>query len=168
MGLRGALLVRGFLREQGFVYKGEPVSSFFEIAERGLRFVNRNPGSGTRALVDHLIDAEAGRLGVAPEELRKRLKGYTFEVKTHEAVAYLVARGVVDVGVALRYVAQKYGLGFTPIGFERYDLVVRKDSTSKKLVRELLELLCSKGRELASKTPGYEVCSDTCTVLEID
>ena len=167
MGLRDALLVRGFLREQGFVYRGEPVSSFSEIVERGLRFVNRNPGSGTRALVDHLIETEAGRLGVAPEELRGRLRGYTFEVKTHEAVAYLVAKGVADVGVALRYVAQKYGLGFTPIGFERYDLVVRKDSAGKQLVRELLELLCTRGRELASRMPGYAADSATCMVLEL-
>jgi len=31
-------------------------------------------------------------------------------VKTHEAVAYLVSRGVVDVGIGVRYIADKYSL----------------------------------------------------------
>lgn len=167
LGLEGVVVVKGYLREQGFVYRASPVSSFTEIIEKGLRFVNRNPGSGTRALIDHLLKKEAAKLGTTFEELRGKLRGYTWEVKTHEAVAYLVAGGVVDVGVAIRYAAEKYGLGFTPIGYERYDLVVRKDSLSKGAVKELLESFCSEGRSRASETKGYAVCSDTCATIEL-
>ncbi|MEM1630970.1 MAG: molybdopterin biosynthesis protein [Thermofilum sp.] len=166
LGLEGVVLVRGYLREQGFVYREDSVSSFSEVIEKGLKFVNRNAGSGTRALIDHLLKAEAGRLGVGFEELRERLQGYTWEVKTHEAVAYLVARGVADVGVAIRYAAERYGLGFTPIGFERYDLVVRRDSLGKQAVRELLDGFCSEGRRRASETRGYAVDSAMCETLE--
>jgi hypothetical protein len=47
-------------------------------------------------------------------------------VKTHEAVAYLVSRGVVDVGIGVRYIADKYSLEFKPITSERYDIVARR------------------------------------------
>ncbi len=167
-GVRGAILVRGFLREQGFVYRRDlgTIDSIWSIIERGLRFVNRNPGSGTRVLVDKMLEEEAERRGVPVDELKSRLNGYTFEVKTHAAVAYLVASGVVDVGIAVRCVAERYNLAFKSLTWERYDILVNKKSLRKPEVTALVERIKNLTQEDVSRYPGYRV--DENTGLEIE
>lgn len=169
LGIRDAVLVKGYKREQGFVYRKEvgPVSSFAEVIEGGYRFVNRNPGSGTRVLVDHLLEEEARGKGVDAAELKERLKGYSFEVKTHEAVAYLVSRGVADVGVAVRYVAERYGLGFTYLASEEYDLLVRKESLEKSAVKRIIEALRELSRRGDAGLKGYIVGPETGSIIEL-
>ncbi|MGC8835924.1 MAG: molybdopterin biosynthesis protein [Infirmifilum sp.] len=162
-GIDKVILIRGYLREQGLVYRKEkePVRSISEVIDKGLSFVNRNPGSGTRVLIDKLLEDEAARRGITSSKLKAQLKGYTFEVKTHEAVAHIVASGVADVGVALRYVAIKYGLGFTSLAWERYDLIVSKESLQKPKVARLLERVKSLKGEDIEKFPGYRVDGET-------
>lgn len=169
-GLRDVIIVRGYLREQGFVYNRKlgKIEGFAEIAEKGLRFVNRNPGSGTRILTEQLIAREAKSLGIAPNKLREKIRGYTFEAKTHEAVGYLVSQGLADVGVAVRYVAEKYGLAFTKIRDERYDLVLRKESLDKPVIRSLLKLFRRDNLEkFVTEFPGYKVDGETGKKIEI-
>jgi len=157
--VKDVVLVRGYLREQGFVYRrgGVEVASIGDIIDRGLSFVNRNPGSGTRILVDTLLEREARKRGVEPERLKAMVKGYNFEVKTHEAVAYLVYKGIVDVGVAVRYIAEKYGLEFTSISYERYDLAVRRDSMEKNVVKQLVDRFRETVERLIEDFPGYRL-----------
>ncbi len=167
MGLRGVVLIRGYLREVGFVHrKGLSVSSMGDIVDKGFRFVNRNPGSGTRVLVDLLLEEESKRRGVDLEDLKRMVMGYNFEVKTHEAVAHLVSKSVVDVGVAVRYAAERYGLAFTPIGRERYDIIVRKDSLDKEVVKKLVHRFSELVRDLVKDFKGYEVDEETGKVLD--
>jgi putative molybdopterin biosynthesis protein len=90
--------------------------------------VNRNPGSGTRVLVDRV-------LGPA------RPPGYANQARTHNAVAAAVAQGRADWGVAIRPVAAQYGLGFLPLGPEHYDFVVPKDRLERPAVRRFVDLL---------------------------
>lgn len=165
MGLtyeKGFVLIRGYLREQGFVYRRDmPVSSMAEVAEKGLRFVNRNPGSGTRLLIDSLIEEAARSSGIPVDEYRGRIRGYSFEAKNHETVAYLVSKGVADVGVAVRYMAEKYGLGFTPIVEERFDLAARRDAVSSGLGSRLVGLLRELPRGPVEGYPGYRVDDET-------
>ncbi|MEM2739712.1 MAG: molybdopterin biosynthesis protein [Candidatus Bathyarchaeia archaeon] len=159
LGLKDVLLVRGYLREQGFAYRRDTaqISSIGDIIDRGLSFVNRNPGSGTRILVDILLEREARRRGLSLDELKAMVRGYNFEVKTHEAVAYLVSKGIVDVGVAVRYVAERYNLAFTHINYERYDLIVRKDSVEKKIVKQLIDQIGELASRFTEYFPGYKV-----------
>jgi putative molybdopterin biosynthesis protein len=166
MGLRGVMLIRGYLREVGFVFrKGLSVSSMGDVVDKGLRFVNRNPGSGTRTLIDLLLEEESRKRGIDVEDLKRMVRGYNFEVKTHEAVAYLVSRSAVDVGVAVRYAAERYGLDFTPISRERYDVVVRRDSTDKELVKRLVDRFSELVREFVKDFEGYEIDEETGNVL---
>jgi putative molybdopterin biosynthesis protein len=166
MGLRGVMLIRGYLREVGFVFrKGLSVSSMGDVVDKGLRFVNRNPGSGTRTLIDLLLEEESRRRGIDVEDLKRMVRGYNFEVKTHEAVAYLVSRSAVDVGVAVRYAAERYGLAFMPISRERYDVVVRRDSTDKELVKRLVDRFSELVREFVKDFEGYEIDEETGNVL---
>lgn len=167
-GIRDAVLVRGFLREQGFVFRKNlgQVNSIWDVVERGLRFVNRNPGSGTRVLIDKMLEEEARKRGVSVDELKSELRGYTFEVKTHEAVAYLVARGVVDVGVAIRLVAERYDLGFRSLAWERYDVLVSRRSMKKPEVAALVERIKSLSQADLSGYPGYRVDGETGREIE--
>lgn len=168
MGLKEVLLIRGYLREQGFIYRRgfAETLSVSDIVDKEFSFVNRNPGSGTRILIDLLLEEEARRRGVGSEELKSRVKGYNFEVKTHEAAAHLVFRGVVDVAVAVRYVAEKYGLAFTPINYERYDLVIRKDALSKKMIGRLVDEFDDLARRFIKDFQGYRVDEETGRKME--
>ncbi|NYT05701.1 MAG: molybdopterin biosynthesis protein [Methanomicrobiales archaeon] len=82
------------------------------------RFINRQKGSGTRLLLDHLL----GQKGIDPAGI----DGYGREVTTHLAVALAVKTGEADLGVCVYSAAKALGLPFVPVGTERYELVARK------------------------------------------
>jgi len=144
-------LVRFVDREQGlFLPRGNParVRGFVDIARKGLRFVNRQRGSGTRLLIDRLAAAE----GIRPETLT----GYAHEEFTHPAVAATVASGAADAGFGLRAAAAEHGLVFVSLVRERYYLAVRAAAADTDPIRRLLSLL--RGREFARIVrglPGY-------------
>ncbi len=154
------VLVTPYVREQGFIVaKGNPhnIKSLWDIAEKGLLFINRNKGSGTRALAEHLLAVEAGKHGLRPEELASRIKGWNTAARTHQAVALAVKHGRADAGLGVRYVAELYGLGFVPVKDEEFALAFNKASLSKPAVKLLYELLVSDyARSLAKAMPGYE------------
>ena len=105
--------------------------------------VNRNPGSGTRILIDRLL------AGAQPA-------GYWAQPKSHGAVAVEVAQGRADWGVAISPVADLYDLGFLPLVTEHYDLVVPRARRDRAPVRRLIDLLMSEeGRELLRRL-GFE------------
>ena len=133
----GLALVPGYRRIQGVLFR--PGDARFEgllavdavaraAADPGCLMVNRNPGSGTRVLVDRA-------LGPA------RPPGYANQARTHNAVAAAVAQGRADWGVAIGPVAAQYGLGFLPLGPEHYDFVVPKDRLERPAVRRFVDLL---------------------------
>jgi len=87
-----------------------------DLLQPGLRFVNRNPGSGTRLW----LDGELNRLGIAPETV----PGYRSSVKTHTEAALAIQSGQADVALGLEAAALQHRLGFLPLFTERYDLVL--------------------------------------------
>jgi molybdate transport repressor ModE-like protein len=129
-------LIRFVDREQGLILpSGNPmqVRNFHDIAQRRLRFINRQPGSGTRLLIDQMIDHErVDRADVA---------GYGNEEFTHRAVAATVASGGADAGFGLRAAAAEYRLAFVPLVRERYFLAVRARAVRTAPVERLLEAL---------------------------
>jgi len=90
--------------------------------------VNRNQGSGTRALIDGLLE------GVKPS-------GYAVQPRNHNAVAAAVSQGRADWGLTLETVAVSAGLGFLPLQEERYDFVVPKSRANRRGVAALKQLL---------------------------
>ena len=92
------------------------IKQIADIARLGVRFVNRNLGSGTRLW----MDAELNKLGI-PE---KNINGYGMVVKTHTEAASLVASNKADVSLGLQAAAVQHGLDFIPLFEERYDLVL--------------------------------------------
>jgi len=113
-----AVLVHLARREQGIlVARGNPksVSGLKDLARRGVRFINRQAGSGTRVLLDY----ELRRLGIAGSSI----SGYEREEFTHMAVGIAVASGLADAGLAVRAAAQALALEFIPVASEQYDLL---------------------------------------------
>jgi len=84
----------------------------------GTRFVNRQKGSGTRMLLDHLLAAE----GIDPSSI----EGYDRELTTHLSVALAVKTGEADAGLCVYSAAKALGLSFAPVGTGRYELVARR------------------------------------------
>src|SRR5882724_4980754 len=109
-------------RMQGLMVRREHaalIRTFPDVIRHRLRFVNRQPGSGTRMLIDHLMHEHC----IAPEDL-PGYGGLTEE--THVAVALCVASGIADAGVGVEAAALEFGLHFTPLVEEDYFLACLK------------------------------------------
>jgi putative molybdopterin biosynthesis protein len=112
-------------------------------ADASCLMVNRNPGSGTRILVDRVLG------GARPA-------GYANQARTHNAVAAAVAQGRADWGVAIRPVAAQYGLAFLPLGPEHYDFVVPADRRDRAPVRRFVALLSDPEVRAELERLGFE------------
>lgn len=119
-----------------------------DLGRRGVRFVNRQAGSGTRLLVD----ARLAAAGVPAS----RVAGYRREVRTHLEVGLAVLRGEADAGVAEASVARLLGLDFLPVARERFDMVVPKAVYFARPVQRLLETLAGRRfRDEMRRIGGY-------------
>jgi putative molybdopterin biosynthesis protein len=146
-GLKGkAIIIRGYDRLIGFiVQKGNPknIKGFEDFLREDIRIVNRPKGSGIRVLVDMNLKKLFDHKGLQWSQVHELIKGYTYEVKTHTAVAVAVKQGKADVGVASGYVADLFNLDFIPVGWEEYDFLVPLDKLSKPEVQLLIDALKS-------------------------
>jgi putative molybdopterin biosynthesis protein len=116
----GMELVTGYRRKQGVLFRPDDERFLGQTASAAVAavrddaqcvMVNRNAGSGTRILIDQLLD------GIEPA-------GYAAQPRSHNAVAAAVTQSRADWGVAIEPVAQSYGLGFLPLRDEEYDFIV--------------------------------------------
>jgi putative molybdopterin biosynthesis protein len=116
----GLELVRGYGRLQGIVFRpgdarfeGRPAEEAIlkAIKDPECVMVNRNQGSGTRALIDRLLR------GVKPA-------GYAVQPRNHNAVAAAVVQERADWGMTLDTVARGANLGFLPVQPEQYDFIM--------------------------------------------
>jgi putative molybdopterin biosynthesis protein len=130
-------LVHGYGRQQGLVYR--PGDARFEgrtaqealaivLKDSATMMVNRNQGSGTRALIDRLLN------GARPH-------GYAIQPRNHNAVAASVKQGRADWGMTLDTIAKNAGLGFLPVQPEQYDFVVPRTRASRPAVIAFKNLL---------------------------
>lgn len=122
--------------EEGIVVaKGNPkaVREIADFARKGVALVNREPGSGSRSL----LDSSLKRLGIAPS----KVKGYNQVAHGHLPAAWQVRTGHADCCVATRAAARVFGLDFVPLVSERYDLVIRKQHLALPAVQLLLDTL---------------------------
>ena len=140
-------------RQQGLmVARGNPLNirKFSDIARDGVRYVNRQKGSGTRILTDYLckrehVDASA-------------IYGYDREELTHTSVAAQIVSGSADAGMGIYSAAKLYDLDFIPICIEEYDLIIPDHAWETPMVRSLLTILKSDAfREKILSLGGYTV-----------
>ena len=149
----GVKLVRCVGRQQGLmVAKGNPlgINEFSDIAKEGLRYVNRQKGSGTRILTDYLCKQQ--NLNTSA------IYGYDREELTHTSVAAQIAAGSADAGMGIYSAAKLYGLDFIPVCIEEYDLIIPDISWEMPQTRQLMETLKSDAfREKILSMGGYTV-----------
>jgi putative molybdopterin biosynthesis protein len=122
--------------EEGLVIaSGNPkgVRKIDDLGRKNVRFVNREPGSGSRALLDKFLDS-------AHMEPRN-IQGYEHIAYGHLAAAYCVVSNDADACVATRSAARTFGLDFVPLHSERYDLVMRKRTADLPAVKAFLDVL---------------------------
>lgn len=134
-----------FEREQGLLLApGNPlgIRTLADLTAQGVRYVNRQRGSGTRSWFDRML-AEAG---LSPDAIH----GYGVEEFTHQAVAALIACGAADAGLGARAAADRLGLDFLSVGWETYYL-----AASRSLAAPVLDELIAAVRAGAVRTPGY-------------
>lgn len=139
-------------REQGLIVsRGNPqdIKSLADLARPSLRFINRQPGSGTRTLLDYHLQRE--------QIPAQSVAGYNSVAPTHMAVASAVAEGRADVGLGLVAAARAYGLGFLPLTSERYDLVLLAEDRALTAVGRLLDIIAKPGfRAVVAELGGYD------------
>jgi putative molybdopterin biosynthesis protein len=147
----GVVLVECVRRTQGLMVRvGNPlkINSLADLSRVG--YVNRQKGSGTRILFDHLLkQAQIEPAGI---------KGYGREEYTHSAVGASISAGSADAGLGIYSAARIFGLDFIPIYEEQYDLLVLQDALELEIVQRLLEVL--RGEEFSRRLErlgGYKL-----------
>ncbi len=126
-------------RQQGImVRRGNPrsIKGIEDLAQPGLRFVNRQFGSGTRILFDLML----ARQGIE----KSAISGYDREESSHTAVGILVKESIADAGIGIYSVARAFSLDFIPLAEEEYDLIVTEDHAGDKRFMVLMDTLTSR------------------------
>ena len=146
-------LISGYGRVQGVVFRkgddrfeGKTAQEAVTAVKRdpSCVMVNRNQGSGTRALIDRLLE------GVKPA-------GYPVQPRNHNAVAAAVSQGRADWGLTLDTIARNSGLGFLPLRDEQYDFVVPKSRANRAGVAAFKKLLNESSTRDALARLGMKV-----------
>ena len=146
-------LIPGYGRLQGIVFrKGDPrfegrqadAAMAAAIADPSCVMVNRNQGSGTRALIDRLLG------GTKPA-------GYAVQPRNHNAVAAAVVQHRADWGVTLDTIARGAGLGFIPVQHEQYDFVAPKARADRPGVKALVGQLADTATRDALAALGMRI-----------
>jgi len=149
---RRVALVTLTQRRLGFITApGNPlkINEIADLTKPEIRFINRQAGSGTRVLLDIMIH----KSGIDPNHIN----GYQDEKYTHSEVARAVAEGEANVGIGLEATALVFGLNFSLLTLERYDLVIPEENIAIPQIQDLIKWLTLPEVKLAIKNlGGYE------------
>jgi putative molybdopterin biosynthesis protein len=140
-------------REQGILTRKdnpEKISAVADLARPGLRIINRPLGTGTRLL----LDRELKKAGINGE----KIDGYHNEVHRHLDIGLEILAGRADAGPGIRAVAEILDIGFVPLRWERYDLMISRERFFDEGVQLFLGLLHEDAfRELVTDNSGYDL-----------
>jgi putative molybdopterin biosynthesis protein len=147
-------LIPGYGRLQGVVFRPDDERFCHQtdgrsaihqaLVDPACRMINRNAGSGTRILIDRLLEG-------------RQPPGYSVQAKSHNAVAAAVAQGRADWGVAIQPVARLYGLGFLPLEEEHYDFLVPRSRWDRPALIAFRHLLAAPEVRLQLQQMGFRV-----------
>lgn len=142
-------------RQQGLmVTPGNPkrIETLHDLKRPEIRFVNRQPGSGTRLEIEQLL----AKSSISPSSIN----GFDITEPTHLSVAAAVASRLADAGFGIRAAAAEFGLEFIPLMREQYYFVCLKETVDQPAISKLRELLRrSEWQGLISDLPGYDTAA---------
>lgn len=138
--------------EEGILMaRGNPkgIRGVEDFARKDVCIVNREPGAGSR----FLLDSHLQRLKIDA----RSVTGYQRLASGHLPAAWQVRTGAADCCIATRAAARLFGLGFIPLVSERYDLAMRRHHFDLPSVQVVLDTLnrASFRREMES-IGGYD------------
>jgi len=137
---------QGLLAQSGNPHNLQQLS---DLTRKETRFINRNPGSGTRYLFDFLLEKE--------HITANRINGYDIERVTHLETGLEILKGNADAGMGIEYVAHLLNLDFVPLIEERFDLVAMKNSFSAPPLSNFFAFLEPERLTLKTTTfKGYD------------
>jgi len=145
-------LVHLATRRQGLMvapHNPKNIGGVADLARPGVSYVNRHEGSGTRLLLDLLLQREQldGRA----------IQGYDNCEFTHAAVAAYVASGMADAGLGVEPAARRFELDFLPVARERYFFICNAKLLDAPMMRRILDILRSREFQRAvNALPGYD------------
>ena len=144
---RRPAIIHLWRREQGlFTPEGNPGHIAGPPDLRTLRVARRQYGAGTRVLLDRLL-TEAG---IAPASVTGP------ETGSHLEVAMSVAAGQADTGLGVRAAATALDLGFVPVAWEDFDIVLSGDALAA--AEPLIAALRDPGvQSTISALGGYDI-----------
>ena len=155
-GLHDAVVLGFARREQGIlVAPGNPLGlgNMASIARSRARMAQRPAGAGAQLLLLALL----ARSGIGLDELKLAKPAFP----TGPDIAQAIRAGRIDCGIATRSVAKSAGLDFLPLGWERFDLVMRQRDYFMKGPQALFDFMRQPSfRDRAAELGGYDV-SDT-------
>lgn len=145
-------LVHLAYRTQGlFIARGNPkkIQGLMDLQREDLRFVNRQTGSGTKMLLDMLLNKEAIST--------KSIIDYDSAEYTHAAVAAFVASNMADVGFGVETAARRFDLDFIPIARENYLFACKASALDQNLLKSVCNIMQStEFRSTVSALAGYD------------
>ncbi len=146
------VVVNLFYRQIGFLI-AKSQSNVFQgwesLKNKGLRFINRQRGSGIRILLDYELQSRGIDCG--------DILGYENEVYTHFEVGLSLVSDEADVGIASAAVAKILDLNFQPLVNERFDMILDKDIFFQPAIQALIETLQSdKFKSRVEKIGHYD------------
>ena len=134
------VVVNLFHRDLGFVVAPKNplhIRGFEDLAQKGVRLINRQKGSGTRVLLDHHLK----RLQIPTS----KIQGYDREVYTHFEVGLAILSKEADVGIATIAASKLLGLPFISITQESFDMILDQSTFFQKGIQAFIEVLNSQG-----------------------
>ena len=147
-----AVVVHLFQREVGFIVGPKNpfhIQGFGDLTQKGVRFINRQQGSGTRVLLDHYL--KKSRIPSS------KIQGYEQEVCTHFEIGLSILAREADVGIATSAISQLLGLPFVPIIQESFDMLMDQSTFFERGVQALIDILNSKEfRSRVEKLGSYD------------
>ncbi len=140
-------VLRLWRRRQGLIVpRGNPASLATAADLIGRRVARREPGAGTRILLDQLLSAA----GANPDAVSGP------EFPSHLEIALAVAAGIADAGLAVEVAAARLDLDFVPLVWEHYDVVLPGDAlgAAEPLVNAVRD---RRVRTAIERLPGYDL-----------
>jgi excisionase family DNA binding protein len=146
------VVVNLFQRDLGFLISPailESIEGFNSLAGGGIRFINRQQGSGTRQLLDYHLQQR----GIVPETI----DGYDNEVYTHLEIGLAILSGEAQVGIASSAVAKILGLAYQPITSENFDMIMDQSAYFNPGLQAFIETLKSNAfKSRVEKIGSYD------------
>jgi len=142
--------IQGIIVAKGNPYK---IKNLQDLNNKDLNFVNRQKGSGTRILLDYMLDKEK----INPSNIT----GYDNEKNSHLAVSYAIYSGNSNVGLGIMSAAKSYNLDFIPLKEENFDIVIPKNILNEKYVELMLNIINSLEFKKAINNIGGYITKNT-------